>query len=349
MKYEKIDKELYIHNRNKFSKELKPNSLAVFNSNDVITTGADSTTPFVQHRDILHLSGVDQEESILVIFPDCFEEKHREILFLKETSDLIAVWEGAKLDKEQAFETSGIKTVYWLSQFESVFNVLMAEAQNVYVNTNEHARANTEAQTREDRFVKKLKKKYPAHTYERSAPIMHEIRSIKHPIEIKLMQKACDITEKGVRRLLGFIRPGVMEYNIEAELMHEFLNNRSKGFAYTPIIASGYSACVLHYIENNKACKDGDVILMDFGAEYGNYASDLTRCFPVNGKFTPRQKDVYNAVLRVKKAATKLLVPGTYLKDYHVAVGKLMEKELLSLGLISQEDVQSEDPAWPSL
>ena len=348
MKYEKIDKELYIYNRGRFIKELKPNSLAVFNSNDVITTGADSTTPFVQHRDILHLSGVDQEESILVIFPDCFEEKHREILFLKETSDLIAVWEGAKLDKEQAFETSGIKTVYWLSQFESVFNVLMAEAQNVYVNTNEHARANTEAQTREDRFVKKLKKKYPAHTYERSAPIMHEIRSIKHPIEIKLMQKACDITEKGVRRLLGFIRPGVMEYNIEAELMHEFLNNRSKGFAYTPIIASGYSACVLHYIENNKACKDGDVILMDFGAEYGNYASDLTRCFPVNGKFTPRQKDVYNAVLRVKKAATKLLVPGTYLKDYHVAVGKLMEKELLSLGLISQEDVQSEDPAWPA-
>ena len=348
MKYEKIDKELYIHNRNKFSKELKPNSLAVFNSNDVITTGADSTTPFVQHRDILHLCGVDQEESILVIFPDCFEEKHREVLFLKETSALIAVWEGAKLDKEQALETSGVKTVYWLSQFESVFNVLMAEAQNVYVNTNEHTRANTEAQTREDRFVKKLKKKYPAHTYERSAPIMHEIRSIKHPIEIELMQKACDITEKGVRRLLSFIKPGVMEYNIEAELMHEFLNNRSKGFAYTPIIASGYSACVLHYIENNKACKDGDVISMDFGAEYGNYASDLTRCFPVNGKFTPRQKDVYNAVLKVKKEATKLLVPGTYLKDYHVAVGKLMETELISLGLISPEDVENEDPAWPA-
>ena len=196
MKYEKIDKELYIHNRARFVKKLKSNSLAIFNSNDIITTSADSSTPFVQHRDILHLCGVDQEESILVIFPDCFEEKHREVLFLKETSDLIAVWEGAKLDKEQAFETSGVKTVYWLSQFESVFNVLMAEAQNVYVNTNEHTRANTEAQTREDRFVKKLKKKYPAHTYERSAPIMHEIRSIKHPIEIELMQKACDITEK---------------------------------------------------------------------------------------------------------------------------------------------------------
>ena len=348
MKYEKIDKELYIYNRSRFAKGLKPNSLAIFNSNDIVTTGADSTNPFVQHRDILHLSGVDQEESILVVFPDCFEQKNREILFLKETSDLIAVWEGAKLNKEQAFETSGIKTVYWLDQFDTVFNALMSEAENVYINTNEHTRANTEAQTREDRFVKKLKKKYPAHTYQRSAPIMHEIRSIKHPIEIELMQKACDITEKGVRRLLTFIKPGVMEYNIEAELMHEFLNNRSKGFAYTPIIASGYSACVLHYIENNKECKDGDVILMDFGAEYANYASDLTRCFPVNGKFTARQKDVYNAVLRVKKGATKLLVPGTYLKNYHVAVGKLMEKELISLGLISQEDVQNEDPAWPA-
>ena len=348
MKYEKIDKELYIYNRSRFTKGLKPNSLAIFNSNDIVTTGADSTNPFVQHRDILHLSGVDQEESILVVFPDCFEQKNREILFLKETSDLIAVWEGAKLNKEQAFETSGIKTVYWLDQFDTVFNALMSEAENVYINTNEHTRANTEAQTREDRFVKKLKKKYPAHTYQRSAPIMHEIRSIKHPIEIELMQKACDITEKGVRRLLTFIKPGVMEYNIEAELMHEFLNNRSKGFAYTPIIASGYSACVLHYIENNKECKDGDVILLDFGAEYANYASDLTRCFPVNGKFTARQKDVYNAVLRVKKGATKLLVPGTYLKDYHVAVGKLMEKELISLGLISQEDVQNEDPAWPA-
>jgi len=348
MKYEKIDKALYIHNRSRFVKGLKPNSIAIFNSNDIVTTSADSTFPFVQHRDILHLSGVDQEESILIVFPDCFEQKHQEILFLKETSDLIAVWEGAKLDKAEAFETSGIQTVYWLDQFDSVFNSLMSEAENVYINTNEHTRANTEAENREDRFIKMCQEKYPAHTYERSAPIMHEIRSIKHPIEIELMQKACDITEKGVRRLLGFIKPGVMEYNIEAELMHEFLNNRSKGFAYTPIIASGYSACVLHYIENNKECKDGDVILMDFGAEYGNYASDLTRCFPVNGKFTPRQKDVYNAVLRVKKEATKLLVPGTYLKDYHFAVGKLMETELISLGLISLEDVKNEDPAWPA-
>jgi len=348
MKYDKIDSQLFIHNRDKYSKELVPNSLAVFNSNDIVTTSADSTTPFVQHRDIFYLSGVDQEESILLIFPDSHDPKHKEILFLKETSDLIAVWEGEKLNKEQALATSGIKTVYWLDQFESVFNALMSEAKNVYLNTNEHTRANTEAETREDRFISWCKGKYPAHTYERSAPIMHKIRSVKHPIEIELMQKACDITEKGVRRILNFIKPGVMEYNIEAELMHEFLNNRSKGFAYTPIIGSGYSACVLHYIENNKVCNDGDVILMDFGAEYANYASDLTRCVPVNGKFTPRQKEVYNAVLRVKNAATKLLVPGTYLKEYHVEVGKLMEKELVDLGLITLDEIKNEDPNWPA-
>lgn len=348
MKYEKIDSQLFIHNRERFVKALKPKSLAIFNSNDIITTSADSSTPFVQHRDVFHLSGVDQEESILVIFPDCHDPKHREILFLKETSDLIAVWEGAKLNKEQAFEVSGIKTVYWLDQFDTIFKTLMSEAQNVYLNTNEHSRANTEVETREDRFISICKEKYPAHNYERSAPIMHQIRAIKHPIELELMQKACDITEKGVRRILSFIKPGVMEYNVEAELMHEFLNNRSQGFAYTPIIGSGYSACVLHYVENNKECKAGDVILMDFGAEYANYASDLTRSVPVSGKFTPRQKDVYNAVLRVKKAATKLLVPGTMLKDYHVEVGKIMEKELVDLGLITLEDIKNEDPNWPA-
>ena len=332
MKYEQIDKQLFIHNRAKFVKELAPNAIAVFNSNDIVTTGADSTTPFVQHRDIFYLSGVDQEESILVLFPDCKDEKHREILFLKETNETIAIWEGEKLNEEQAFETSGIKTVYWLTDFDRVFESLMTLADNVYLNTNEHHRANKEAETRDDRFRTKCKSQYPLHTYKRSAPIMHKIRSIKHPIELELMQKACNITEKGVRRLLSYLKPGVMEYNLEAELTHEFLNNRSKGFAYTPIVASGFSACVLHYIENNKECKDGDVILMYFGAEYANYASDLTRSFPVNGKFTDRQKAVYNSVLKVKKEATKLLVPGTLIPDYHVQVGKLMETELLTLG-----------------
>ena len=348
MKYEQIDNQLFIHNRAKFAKELKPNAIAIFNSNDIVTTGADSTTPFVQHRDIFFLSGIDQEESILLLFPDCKDEKHREVLFLKETNETIAIWEGEKLNEEQAFEVSGIKTVYWLQDFDRIFESLVTVAERIYLNTNEHHRANKEAENREDRFIKKCKAQYPLHEYERSAPIMHKIRSVKHPIEIELMQKACDITEKGVRRLLSFIKPGVMEYNIEAELMHEFLNNRSKGFSYTPIVASGYAACVLHYIENNKECKDGDVILMDFGAEYANYSSDLTRSFPVNGKFTARQKAVYNSVLKVKKGAEKLLVAGTLIGDYHKAVGLLMQEELLTLGLITKEDIKNEDPNWPA-
>ena len=348
MKYDKIESSLYIQNRKNFTSHLKKGGLAIFNSNDIFSTSADSTLPFVQHRDILHLSGVDQEESLLVIFPDCHEQKHKEILFLKETSDLIAIWEGEKLTKEKAFETSAIKTVYWLDQFETVLNTLLAECACVYLNSNEHTRANTEAENREDRFIKNFKIKYPNHQIERSAPIMHQIRSIKDPIEIALMKKACDITEKGLRRILNFTKPGVMEYNIEAELMHEFLNNRSRGFAYTPIIASGKSACVLHYIENNKQCKDGDVMLMDFGAEYANYASDLTRCIPVNGKFSARQKEVYNAVLHVKNEATKLLIPGTMLKDYHVQVGALMEEQLVNLGLISLQDIKNADDSWPA-
>ena len=348
MKYEVIDSELFIHNRKRFIKHLKPKALAVFNSNDIITTSADSTLPFVQHRDIFHLSGIDQEESILVLFPDANEEKHREILFLRETNEHIAVWEGEKLTKQKATEVSGIQTIYWLNQFESIFNVLMSEAHCVYINTNEHLRANTEAETREDRFIKQCKQRYPVHTYERSAPIMHTIRSVKHSIELALMQKACDITEKAFRRTLSFVNPGVTEYEIEAEIMHEFLRNRSKGFAYTPIIASGSNACILHYIENNNTCKNGDVLLMDWAAEYANYSSDMTRSVPVNGKFTERQKAVYQAVLRVKNEATKLLVPGTLLKEYHVEVGNLMTAELLGLGLLDKTDIQNETKEKPA-
>lgn len=327
---------------------MNPASLAVFNSNDIYPISADSTMPFQQHRDILYLSGVDQEESILVIFPDCSNEKHREVLFLKETSELIAIWEGEKLTKEEAFNVSGIRTVYWLNQFPVIFKQMMAEASGVYINTNEHLRANTEVETREDRFVKQLKIDYPAHQVHKSAPIMHKIRSVKDQIEIDLMQRACNITEAGVRRLLNFIKPGVWEYEIEAELAHEFLRNRSKGFAYTPIVASGKNACVLHYIENNKQCLDGDVILLDVGAEYANYSSDLTRCIPVNGRFTERQKQVYNAVLHVKKEAEKLLVPGTVMAEYHKEVGKLMEDQLVALGLIDQTDIKNQNPDWPA-
>ena len=327
---------------------MKPGCLAIFNSNDIYPISADATMPFQQHRDIFYLSGVDQEESVLVIFPTCSNEQHREILFLKETNEHIAIWEGAKLNKEQAFETSGIKTVYWLQQMPTIMKTLMAEAEGVYLNTNEHLRADTSVETREDRFIKQFRQDYPAHQTHKSAPIMHAIRSVKESIELNLMQTACNITGKGIDRLLHFIKPGVWEYEIEAELAHEFLRNRSQGFAYTPIIASGKNACVLHYIENNMQCKDGDVILLDVGAEYANYSSDLTRCLPVNGRFTQRQKDVYNAVLRVKNAAQKMLVPGTMMAEYHKEVGKLMESELLGLKLIDHTDIKNQDPNWPA-
>ncbi len=348
MKYLPIDKSLFIKNRKNFTTQLKPNSLAVFNSNDIYPISADSTLPFQQHRDIFYLSGVDQEESILVLFPDCPKESHREILFLKETNEHIAVWEGEKLTKETAFKTSGIKTVYWLQDMEKIMFELMTQCETVYINTNEHYRANVETEIREDRFIKWLKDKYPAHTVAKSNPILQRLRSVKDQIELDLIQKACNITEKGFKRILGFVKPGVMEYEIEAEFMHEFLRNRSKGFAYTPIVASGTNANVLHYIENNQECKPGELILMDVGAEYANYSSDMTRMVPVSGTFTKRQKEVYNAVLRVKNKATKMLTPGNIWADYHVEVGKVMTSELLGLGLLNKTDVKNENPDWPA-
>lgn len=348
MKYFPIDKQLFIKNRVKFARKMVSKSMAIFNSNDIYPISADSTLPFAQHRDIFYLSGVDQEESVLVIFPDCPKKEHREILFLKETNDHIAVWEGEKLTKEKAFETSGIKKVYWLKDFDKVLFELMTQAEAVYINTNEHYRASVETETREARFVKALKDKYPGHTYLRSQPILQRLRSVKEPEEIALIKQACDITEKGFRRILKFVKPGVTEYEIEAEFIHEFIRNRADGFAYTPIIGSGYNACVLHYIENNQICKSGDVILMDVGASYARYSSDLTRCVPVSGKFTPRQKEVYNAVLRVKNAAAKMLKPGVIWADYHVEVGKIMTEELIGLKLITKKDVKDQDPDWPA-
>ena len=347
-KYEQISSQLFIKNRKKFSNELKPKSLAVFNSNDIYPISADSTMPFQQHRDIFYLSGIDQEESILVIFPDSYEEKNREILFLRETNEHIAIWEGEKLSKEKATEVSGIKTVYWLNEFPKIFRQLMHEAENVYINTNEHYRASVETETREDRFIKKLKNDFPGHIYLRSNPILQRLRSIKEPEEIDLIQKACDITEKGFRRVLGFIKPGVWEFEIEAEYAHEFLRNRSKGFAYTPIIGSGFNSNVLHYIQNNQQCKDGDILLMDVGAEYANYSSDMTRTIPVNGKYSARQKEIYNAVLNCKNEAEKLLVAGNNWYDYHKEMGKIYTSTLLDLGLIDKADVQNENPDWPA-
>jgi len=304
--------------------------------------------PFEQHRDIFYLSGADQEETILVLFPEASEKKHREILFVRETNEHIAVWEGAKLTKAQATKVSGIQTVYWLSDFERVFFDIMTEADTVYFNTNEHYRQAVETQTREDRFIQKCKQDFPAHTWAKSNPILQEIRGVKEPEEIALMQQACDITEKGFRRILEFTKPGVWEFEMEAEYLHEFVRNRSKGFAYTPIIASGNNANVLHYIENNRQVKNGDLILMDVAAEYANYSSDMTRTIPASGKFTERQRAVYDAVLRVKQEATQMLVPGTLWAEYHKEVGKIMTSELLGLGLLDKADVQNEDKNKPA-
>ena len=347
MKYEQIDKKLFVENRKLFSIKLKENTLAIFNANDIMPTNADGTVPFRQNNDLFWLCGVDQEETILVIFPDHPDKNLREILFLKETNKEIAIWEGAKLTKEEAYNTSGIQTVFWLSELENKLVELIAKANEIYLNKNMHSRSTSEVQTRDDRFRIMIKEKFPSKNIIEVAPIMHDLRYIKSKIEIALMQTACNITEKGLKRILPFIKAGVMEYEIEAELMHEFLINRSAGFAYQPIIASGINSCVLHYIDNNKPCKNGDILLMDFGAEYANYASDLTRTIPVNGKFSARQKAVYNSVLHVMKEAKKMLVPGTNFKDYNKEVGRIMEAELIKLELLDKHDVKKQDPKNP--
>lgn len=347
MKYAPLPSNLFVKNRKNLSKLLNPESLVVFHSNDITPTSADGVRPFIQQTDLFYLCGIDQEESILVLFPDCLEEKHREILFIKETSELIAIWEGHKHTKEEAQEISGIKTVYWLSKFENIFPMLAFEAQNIYLNTNEHARAIPEVETRDSRFLKLCKEKYPLHNYKRVAPLMQYLRAIKSEYEVDAIQTACDITEKAFRRVLGFVKPGVWEFEIEAEIIHEFIRNRSRRPAYDSIIASGASSCILHYITNDKQCQDGDLLLMDFGCEYANYAADLTRTIPVNGKFSQRQKDVYNAVLRVQKKAIEMLVPGNYLKDYQKEISLEIEKELISLGLLDAQKVKEQNPDQP--
>jgi len=348
MKYTPFPSSLFIQNRKRFIAQLKPNSIAVFNSNDIYPVSADSTLPFEQHRDLFYLSGVDQEETILVLCPDANDPSQRELLFVRETNAHIAVWEGAKLNKQEATKVSGVQNVHWIQDFENVFKQLTAPCEHIYINTNEHYRAQVETQTREDRFIEWCQKEFPNHQYEKSNFILQGLRSVKDHEEIARIQHACDITEKGFRRILGFVKPGVWEYEIEAEYAHEFLRNRSKGFAYAPIIASGSNANVLHYIQNNQQCKSGDLLLMDVAAEYGNYKSDMTRTIPVSGRFSQRQRAVYDAVLRVKNKATQLLVPGTLWKEYHVEVGKIMTTELLGLGLLDKVDVQKQTAEKPA-
>lgn len=349
MRYQKINQRLFTNNRKNLVKKLKDNAVVVVNANDIMPTNADGTMRFRQNSDLFYLTGVDQEETVLVLCPDFPDEKYREVLFLRETSELIATWEGHKLTKEEARELTGIETVLWTTEFPKLFNTMMVmgDVEHVYLNTNDHYRAEIAVDSRDNRFIKWCQQKYPLHKYERLAPIMHALRSIKSDDEIKLMQEACNITEKAFRRVLKFVKPGVMEYEIEAEYIHEFLRNGSRGFAYEPIIASGASSCVLHYIENNKPCKDGDVLLLDVGAEYANYNADLTRTIPVNGKFTKRQKEVYEAVLRVKRAATKMLKPGVVYFEYHKEVQKIMESELVGLKLIDRKDIKNQPKDKP--
>ena len=346
MKYTRLPSAVFTKHRQRFMAKLKPNSIAVFNANDIYPISADSTLPFEQHRDLFYLTGIDQEETILILCPDAKDPKHREMVFVRETNAHIAVWEGHKLTKSEAAAVTGIDHVQWTTDFEASFLELAKHAENIYINTNEHYRAKVETQTREDRFIEWCKQQFPKKNYEKSNFILQGLRGVKDPEEIAHIQQACDITEKGFRRILGFVKPGVWEFEIEAEFSHEFLSNRSKGFAYTPIIASGANSNVLHYIENSQQCKAGELILMDVGAEYGNYASDMTRTIPVSGRFTPRQRAVYDAVLKVKYEATMLLIPGVLWKDYHVEVGKLMSSALVDLGLLAKKEVSYNTEAY---
>ncbi len=347
MKYRKIDSRLFVKNRQRFSKQLKPNSIAVLNSNDFMPTSADGTHPFVQQTDLFYLSGIDQEETVLVICPDAPEKKHKEILFIRETSEQIATWEGQKHSKEDAQNISGIKTVHWTSELDGILRPLIIQSANIYLNTNEHLRAAVTVETRDRRFLEWCQNAFPLHHYERLAPIMNDLRAVKSPQEIELIKTACSITGKAFRRLLGFIRPGVWEYEVEAEIVHEFMRNRSGGPAYETIVASGIDSCTLHYVKNDKQCKKGDLVLIDFGAEYANYAADVTRTVPVSGRFSKRQKEVYNAVLKIQKAAIKMLKPGNTLEACQEKVAKLIEAELIRLRVLKKADIKKQPADSP--
>ncbi len=348
MKYNPLNPELFTLNRKRFTREMKPNTLAIFNANDLMPRSGDQFFPFRQNAHLFYLCGIDQEETQLLLFPDCPREGFQEVLLIKRTNELIATWEGHKYTKEEAAAASGIEKVLFLDEAETILNELILLAEGVYLNLNENDRFLTDVETRDLRYARHLQQRYPAHTFHRAQPIMKKLVMIKSQHEIEPIQYSIDVTGKAFRRVMEFVKPGVWEYEIEAEIIHEFIRNRCNGHAYTPIIASGKNACVLHYNDNNQQCREGEVILMDFGSEYANYAADLTRCIPVSGAFTERQRAVYNAVLHVLKEARAMLVPGNTLEEYNKEVGKIMESELLSLGLISQTDVENQDKDKPA-
>ena len=342
MRYDKIDESLFIGSRDRLRAQLKPRSIVVLHSNDIMPTNADGVMPFMQNTDLFYLTGVNQEETVLVLFPDAHDEKDRELLFVKETSELIAIWEGEKLTKEQATEVSGIKRVEWSQTFESHLHRLVPQADHIYLATNEHLRASAVVETRNDRFIKQCKDRYPLHSFERLAPLMHQLRIFKEPIEVEMLKRAISITEKGFRRVLNFLKPGVGEWEVEAEYLHEFVTNRSRGFAYPPIIGAGKNACVLHYVENNSRCEDGELLLMDVAAEWANWNADMTRTVPVNGRFTDRQRDVYNAVLSVFRQSCGILRPGITPLEWRKQTVDMMEGELVRIGLVDADEAREQ-------
>jgi Xaa-Pro aminopeptidase len=348
MKYTPPSATLFAHNRKNFMAQMLPHTIAIFHSNELLMTNADGQYTFTQNSNMYYLSGLDQEEVYLVLFPDAPNPDWREMLFIRETNELIQIWEGWKYSKQEARDASGVEKVHFYKEFEGVLYRMISHCTGVYVDINEHERNAISGQGSGQHIARKIRKEFPAHVLHRAAPILEGLRAIKHPEEIKQMQTAMDITEKAFRRILKFVKPGVNECEVHAEIMHEFLRNRATGEAYGSIIASGRNACVLHYVENNKPCQDGDLLLMDFGAEYGNYSADLTRTIPVNGRFSSRQKDVYNACLRVMKGATEMIKTGTLLEEYHKEVGKMMESELLGLKLLTKTDIENQNPDWPA-
>ncbi len=348
MRYPTINPDLFRLNRKRFAQKMKPDSIAIFHSNDRMLRNGDNYYPFRQNSDLFYLCGLDQEETVLVIFPDCVKDGFHELAFIARTTDEERIWVGDKYSKEDASAISGIEKIYWLDEMDRVLNELLLLAKRIYLNIQEPDRFQLEVPSRDLRFARELQSRFPLHKYHRAQPLMKKLAMIKSPYEIELIADAIDITGKAFRRVLEFVKPGVMEFEVEAEVTHEFIRRRANGHAYPPIIASGKNNCTLHYDANNDECRDGDLLLLDFGAEYANYAADLTRTIPVNGQFSKRQRKVYQSVLTVLKEARQLLVPGTTLEEYNQEVGRLVESQLLKLKLLDKTDIKNQDPGNPA-
>ena len=343
MKNLPLNPEIFISNRKRFVEKMKPDSIAIFVSNDEVPRNGDAIYHFQQNSDLYWLSGIQQEDSMVILFPDNPDKKYREVLVLVRPNELKEKWDGKRLRREEATAISGMQTIVWLDSLDGLLQPWIHLADNIYLDSNENDRKASLVRSRDYRYIDEMKARYPLHNYERAAKIMKELRAVKTEQEIEVVKKAIEITGNTFKRVMQFVRPGVMEYEIEAEIVHSFLSQRADGEAYGSIIASGDRARTLHYVSNNQECKDGELILMDFGALYGGYAADLTRTIPVNGKFTPRQKEIYNACLHLHNYAKSLLKPGISIVDYTEKVGDEATAQFMKIGLLKEEDFKNED------